>query len=147
MADKTYKMTVGLSNGTTLDAGTFVAPQGPAGESGGLNNWAHYNRGSTTFSNNSTYLVRATNESNLPENMTALLSTDSNGNGVFSFPIVGVDTDYKYYEIRTFYVGYSNSTGAGKINKCSLVSIEGTGAPQYSEETITSYEFYYIKLK
>ena len=31
MADKTYKMTVGLSNGTILDAGTFVAPQGPQG--------------------------------------------------------------------------------------------------------------------
>ena len=37
MPDKTYKMTVGLSNGTTLDAGTFVAPQGPAGE---LGNWS-----------------------------------------------------------------------------------------------------------
>ena len=37
MADKTYRMTVGLSNGKTLDAGTFVAPQGPAGE---LGNWS-----------------------------------------------------------------------------------------------------------
>ena len=34
MADKTYKMTVGLSNGTILDAGTFVAPQGPQGLKG-----------------------------------------------------------------------------------------------------------------
>ena len=34
MADKTYKMTVGLSNGTILDAGTFVAPQGPQGVKG-----------------------------------------------------------------------------------------------------------------
>ena len=34
MADKTYKMTVGLSNGTTVDAGTFIAPQGPAGPRG-----------------------------------------------------------------------------------------------------------------
>lgn len=34
MADKTYKMTVTLSNGTTVEAGTFVAPQGPQGEQG-----------------------------------------------------------------------------------------------------------------
>lgn len=34
MADKTYKMTVALSNGTAIDAGTFVAPQGPQGPQG-----------------------------------------------------------------------------------------------------------------
>ena len=43
MADKTYKMTVGLSNGTILDAGTFVAPQGPAG---GAINWSEYKQAS-----------------------------------------------------------------------------------------------------
>ena len=31
MADKTYKMVVSLSDGSTVDAGTFVAPQGPQG--------------------------------------------------------------------------------------------------------------------
>lgn len=34
MADKTYKMTVSLSDGSTVDAGTFVAPQGPQGLKG-----------------------------------------------------------------------------------------------------------------
>ena len=34
MADKTYKMVVTLSNGNTVDAGTFVAPQGPQGVKG-----------------------------------------------------------------------------------------------------------------
>ena len=34
MADKTYKMTVSLSDGSTIDAGTFVAPQGPQGIQG-----------------------------------------------------------------------------------------------------------------
>ncbi len=34
MADKTYRMTVALSNGDTVDAGTFVAPQGPQGARG-----------------------------------------------------------------------------------------------------------------
>lgn len=39
MADKTYKMTVSLSDGRTVDAGTFVAPQGPQGPSGLLGEW------------------------------------------------------------------------------------------------------------
>ena len=34
MADKTYKMVVTLSSGNTVDAGTFVAPQGPQGVKG-----------------------------------------------------------------------------------------------------------------
>ena len=34
MADKTYKMTITLSNDDTIDAGTFTAPQGPQGEKG-----------------------------------------------------------------------------------------------------------------
>ena len=45
MADKTYKMTVSLSDGSTVDAGTFIAPQGPQGPagpqgpSGALSDW------------------------------------------------------------------------------------------------------------
>ena len=42
MADKTYRMTVTLSDGSSIDAGTFVAPQGPegpAGQGGGLGDW------------------------------------------------------------------------------------------------------------
>ena len=34
MADKTYKMTVALSDGSTVDAGRFVSPQGPQGAQG-----------------------------------------------------------------------------------------------------------------
>ena len=34
MADKTYKMTVTLSDGSTVDAGRFVSPQGPQGAQG-----------------------------------------------------------------------------------------------------------------
>lgn len=34
MADKTYKMTVTLSDGSIVDVGTFVAPQGPKGPKG-----------------------------------------------------------------------------------------------------------------
>lgn len=39
MADKTYKMEVTLSNGSTVDAGTFVVPQGPQGPAGALEDW------------------------------------------------------------------------------------------------------------
>ena len=34
MANKKYKMTVSLSDGSTVDAGTFIAPQGPKGDTG-----------------------------------------------------------------------------------------------------------------
>lgn len=34
MADKTYKLTFALSDGTTINAGTFVAPQGEQGIQG-----------------------------------------------------------------------------------------------------------------
>lgn len=34
MADKTYRMTVSLSDGSSVNAGTFVAPQGPQGQRG-----------------------------------------------------------------------------------------------------------------
>ena len=34
MAGKTYRMIVALSNGSTVNAGTFVAPQGPQGPTG-----------------------------------------------------------------------------------------------------------------
>lgn len=36
MADKTYKIQATLSNGGTIETGTFVVPQGPAGESAGF---------------------------------------------------------------------------------------------------------------
>ena len=34
MANKKDKMTVSLSDGSTIDAGTFIAPQGPKGDTG-----------------------------------------------------------------------------------------------------------------
>lgn len=54
MADKTYRMTVRLSDGSTVDAGTFVSPQGPNGA--GINpnllinpNFAINQRGETSY--------------------------------------------------------------------------------------------------
>lgn len=59
MADKTYKMTVTLSNGDRLNAGTFVAPQGPRGPQGpsGALPAPTYGDGETTLENG-VYLVR-----------------------------------------------------------------------------------------
>lgn len=34
MADATYNMQITLSDGSTIDAGNFTAPQGPAGAKG-----------------------------------------------------------------------------------------------------------------
>lgn len=34
MADATYNMQITLSDGSTIDAGNFTAPQGPAGATG-----------------------------------------------------------------------------------------------------------------
>lgn len=34
MADKQYKLTLSLSNGTTINAGTIIVPQGEKGEKG-----------------------------------------------------------------------------------------------------------------
>lgn len=62
MADKTYKMVVTLSNGSTVDAGTFVAPQGPQGPqgpSGALSDWQIAN--ANTELEDGTYLVTITN--------------------------------------------------------------------------------------
>lgn len=62
MADKTYRMTVTLSDGSTVDAGTFVAPQGPQGPqgpSGALSDWQIAN--ANTELEDGTYLVRITN--------------------------------------------------------------------------------------
>ena len=62
MANKTYKMTVSLSDGSTVDAGTFVAPQGPQGPqgpSGALSDWQIAN--ANTELEDGTYLVAITN--------------------------------------------------------------------------------------
>ena len=62
MADKTYRMTVSFSDGSTVDAGTFVAPQGPQGPqgpSGALSDWQIAN--ANTELEDGTYLVAITN--------------------------------------------------------------------------------------
>lgn len=59
MADKTYKMVVTLSDGSTVDAGTFVAPQGPQGPSGVLPDWV--NATATTVLTDGVYIIAVDN--------------------------------------------------------------------------------------
>ena len=54
MADRTYRMIVTLSDGSTVDAGTFVAPQGPYGI---LGTWQTLDPNTFVFENNSIYLI------------------------------------------------------------------------------------------
>ena len=54
MADKTYRMTVTLSDGSSIDAGTFVAPQGPNGIFG---TWQTLDTNTFVFEQNSIYLL------------------------------------------------------------------------------------------
>ena len=71
MADKTYRMTVSFSDGSTVNAGTFVAPQGPvgpqgpkgdtgpqgpAGQGGGIGDWQ--NATLDTELDDGTYLIQ-----------------------------------------------------------------------------------------
>lgn len=61
MADKTYRMTVSFSDGSTVDAGTFVAPQGPQGPqgpSGALSEWQNLN--ANTELNDGVYIFTVT---------------------------------------------------------------------------------------
>lgn len=145
MADKTYRMTVGLSNGQSLDAGTFVAPQGPqgpAGESGGIDNWKNYTN-TTRFENNSLYIIDIIDNVTELDNI-ALLYTNGTGAGSFGFSSCSVDTDYKYWSLTNFFVG---GASGGKIVNGYLASQEGTGATEYSVLSLSDYSFRYIKLK
>ena len=113
MADKTYRMTVGLSNGSTLDAGTFIAPQGPAGS---LLNWSAY---------------KTANDFSLPENEYGVYlidrkSTTSNMHEI-SFLV------YTQEGIETGGIFFKNNFSAFRIDTYFIESgIEGI-----SETTIT----------
>lgn len=145
MADKTYRMTVGLSDGKTLDAGTFVAPQGPqgpAGGSGGIDNFKKYTN-ATRFENNSLYIIDIIDNATELDNI-VLLYVNGNGTGSFGFSSCIVDTDYGYWSVTNFYVG---GASGGKIVNGYLASQEGTGATEYSVLSLSDYSFRYIKLK
>ena len=67
MADKTYRMTVRLSNGNTVNAGTFVAPQGPQGPAGGIGKWEEITDATHAALPDGTYLMKIQNQTLIVE--------------------------------------------------------------------------------
>lgn len=76
MADKTYEMTVTLSNGEKLYAGKFVAPQGPAGPSGALSDWVDAQP--ETVLSEGLYIIK--DNINIPCNRAYIIYIDNAGN-------------------------------------------------------------------
>lgn len=94
MADKTYKMTVTLSNGERLNAGTFVAPEGPQGPSGALDDPQYGDK--DTFLQG-TYLIRPAATSlysvmNMGTTIGASINNITYENGEISLYILQCDT-------------------------------------------------------
>lgn len=152
MADKTYKMTVALSNGTAIDAGTFIAPQGPKGPqgpegpvgpqgptgqqgaSGAINDWTAANI--NTVLADGTYLIGiyidgyGTKKSIAPIVIT-------NGNSMKE--VFGCYTNND--EAITFYtVGFQQ----GKIETLKETTISDG---KFVQQTVTLNSYDYIKLK
>ena len=149
MADKTYKMVVTLSNGSTVDAGTFVAPQGPQGPqgpSGALSDWQDATF--DTVLQDGTYFIKLINTAGDPDQSAVV--TIVGGNSCF-FEIYTKIIDNN---IVTYYEHFSQ----GKINaKADIVQLVGideahlTETPQimFMKDNITgSFQKYqYILLK
>lgn len=76
MADKIYEMTVKLSNGESLYAGKFVAPQGPAGPSGALGDWVEAQP--ETVLSEGLYIIK--DNINIPCNRAYIIYIDNAGN-------------------------------------------------------------------
>lgn len=137
MADKTYKMVVTLSNGSTVDAGTFVAPQGPQGPAGpavSIGDWVSIGESNFTAEANSVYIIRVDGY----DGDTALLSTR-----------VALTTRITFFNVTssivtiTHYIMGSN----GKFSKIRIAKIEN-GKVTFQELTPSSAkDIYYIKLK
>ena len=105
MADKTYRMTVSLSDGSSIDAGTFVAPQGPqgpAGQGGGIGDWQTLT--ADTELNDGLYLLRTTSL----QQTNAGIGVINNGSGTIKFAETINNLGIKYKSARFFYEKNSN---------------------------------------
>ena len=115
MADKTYRMTVSLSNGDTVDAGTFVAlqgpqgPVGPQGPSGSLPEWV--NATAATVLTDGVYIIAwdsiaglayITNGANMGFEMGVLYEGDETTKTLIIF--TGYITDGKFTNIKQAFI-------------------------------------------
>ena len=140
MADKTYRMTVRLSDGNTVDAGTFVAPQGPAGPqgptgqqgaSGAINDWTAAT--TTTVLSDGTYLIRLHSQevTGIPVGIVEIQ------NGGSSYAVCGGSTGGELYLYMTVFK-------RGKIGSLSVATI---GENKFYSDSYTLSSYDYIKLK
>lgn len=140
MADKTYRMTVRLSDGNTVDAGTFVAPQGPAGPqgptgqqgaSGALNDWTAAT--TTTVLSDGTYLIRLHSQeiTGIPVGIVEIQ------NGGSSYAVCGGSTGGELSLYMTVFK-------RGKIGSLSIATI---GENKFYSDSYTLSSYDYIKLK
>lgn len=155
MADKTYKMTVGLSNGTILDAGTFVAPQGPQGArgatgptgpqgpagqqgaSGAINDWATATP--NDILNDGTYLINIDNNVGI-----ANIVNGNSGGIVFSLWGSAFDTP-DFNKGLDILVGKFAEGKFSLYNEIFITPTNGGLTLDGKEPEITNYR--YIKLK
>ena len=145
MADKTYKMTVTLSDGNTVDAGTFVAPQGPAGSA---INWSEYKQASDfsfPVDEYGVYLIDQKSTLSNQHNISIVVVTQDNieTGGIF------FKENYGGYVINTYYFDNGilgiNETTIGFPD--SVTPINLTGSSRLLEPAqLTGYRFAYAKL-
>lgn len=134
MADKTYRMTVSLSDGSSLDAGTFVAPQGPQGPAVVIGNLVGIAESNFTAEQNSVYLIKQDGH----DGETAILSTRTGLNGQLSFFKVGTDS-----ATITHYMIGSN----GKFSRIRVAKITSGNVTVQELTPSSAKDIYYIKLK
>lgn len=158
MADKTYKMVVTLSNGSTVDAGTFVAPQGPQGArgaqgpagpegpqgpagqqgaSGAINDWTE-GRSDVTILTDGTYLIRNKDTGQDDPYLLTLINGEVSQGAVFcgfAAPSNG--------QVIVFQVGIAG----GKLKDIYRTTISTTEISFGTFFPSGEYKFDYIKLK
>lgn len=158
MADKTYRMTVTLSDGRSVNAGTFTTPQGPQGTrgpqgptgpegpqgpagqqgaSGAINDWTE-GRSDTTILTDGTYLIRNKDTGQDDPYLLTLINGEVSQGAVFcgfAAPSNG--------QVTMFQVGVAG----GKLKDIYRITISTTEIFFDTFFPSGEYKFDYIKLK
>lgn len=158
MADKTYRMTVRLSDGSSIDAGTFVAlqgpqgprgaqgpagpegpqgPVGPQGASGAINDWTAGTSEKTILADG-TYMIRHKNTGQDDPYLLTLINGEVHQGAVF----IGLGAPQNG-QVTIFQV----SVAGGTLKDILRTSVSSNSI--YLDTFIPSgeYDFEYIKLK
>ena len=141
MADKTYRMTVSLSDGSSIDAGTFVAPQGPqgpAGQGGGIGDWQTLT--ADTELNDGLYLLRTTSL----QQTNAGIGVINNGSGTIKFAETINNLGIKYKSARFFMKKIAMFYSVDLSIDSSTKAVTGSST---TENDISLYTLQYIFLK